>query len=56
MVLQPQLEKHEATIDDAFDRVYKAGEEHATKIGPQFQRMVSKTRDSIQSTLNKKTT
>lgn len=56
MVLQPQLEKHEATIDDAFDRVIKAGQDHATKVRPQVERMVQKTRDSIKTTLNKKTT
>lgn len=56
MVLQPQLDKHEATIDDAFDKVYKAGQEHAAKVRPQVERFVQKTRDSVKGTLNKKTT
>lgn len=55
-VIGPQLEKHEAMIDDSFDKAYKAGQDHVSKVGPQVQQMVQKTRDTVNKTLNKKTT
>lgn len=41
-VLQPQLDRHEAAIDDAAGKFMKAGEEHARNIGPKVTELVNK--------------
>lgn len=55
-VLQPQLDRHEATIDATAEKVFKVGQEHANNVKPQLDRLVKKGRDFAQKTLNKKTT
>lgn len=55
VALEPQLRTYEGTIDDAFDKAYKAGQEQASKVGPEVQKFVQKTRDTVNSKLNKKT-
>lgn len=55
VALEPQLRTYEGTIDDAFDKAYKAGQDQASKVGPEVQKMYQKTRETINSKLNKKT-
>lgn len=54
VVLQPQLDRHEATIDTAADKFVKASQEQVRNVRPQFDRMVQQSRDFAKKTLNKK--
>lgn len=56
MVLQPQLDQHEAAIDAATDKLFKAGQEQASNVRPQLDRLVAQGRDFAKKTLNKKAT
>lgn len=55
VVLEPQLDKHEAAIDETASKLYKAGEEHAKNVVPAVNNLVQQGRDMAQKTLNKKT-
>lgn len=55
MVLEPQLDKHEALIDETATKVYKAGEQHAKNLGPTVNKLVQQGKDMATNTLNKKT-
>lgn len=56
MVLQPQLDRHEATIDTTADRIFKAGQDQVNNVRPQFDRFVQQSRDIMKKNLNKKAT
>lgn len=43
-VLLPQLDRHEAAIDDAAGKFMKAGEQHAKAIGPRVTELVNKSK------------
>ncbi|CAN8068913.1 unnamed protein product [Agarophyton chilense] len=53
LVLEPQLERHEAVIDETANKLYKAGEEHARNIGPAVNKLVQQGRSVAGNTLNK---
>lgn len=54
-VLEPQLDRHEGAIDDAADKIYKAGEEQARNLGPTVNKYVQQAGEIATKTLNKKT-
>lgn len=56
LVLEPQLDKHEAVIDQTADQLYRSGEVHARNLGPTMNRLVQQGKDMASKTLNKKTT
>lgn len=56
MVLQPQLDKHEAAIDATADRLLKAGQEQVKNARPQMEKVIQQGRDLAQKTFNKKET
>lgn len=56
VVLEPQLDKHEAAIDDTATKLYQAGESHARSVRPTVNKWVQQGRDTVSKTLNKKTT
>lgn len=56
IVLEPQLDKHEAVIDETAAKMYTAGETHARNLGPTVNRLVQQGKDMASQTLNKKTT
>ena len=53
-VLEPQLDKHEAVIDQSAANLYKAGEEQARNLGPTVNKMWQQGRDTVQKKLQKK--
>lgn len=56
MVLQPQLDRHETTIDTTADKTVKAIQEQVNNVRPQVERAIKNTRDMAKKTLNKKAT
>ncbi|PXF46586.1 hypothetical protein BWQ96_03575 [Gracilariopsis chorda] len=56
VVLEPQLERHEAVIDDAADKLYRAGEEQAKNLGPAVSRLYQQGRTAAEKRLYKKAT
>lgn len=56
MVLQPQLDRHEATIDTTADRIVRAGQDQVNNVRPQMERLYQQSRDMAKKTLNKKAT
>ncbi|KAI0567192.1 TB2/DP1/HVA22-related protein [Gracilaria domingensis] len=53
IVLEPQLEKHEAVIDETASKLYQAGEEHARNLGPTVTKLVQQGRSVAEKRLKK---
>lgn len=56
MVLQPQLDRHEATIDTTADRIVKASQDQVNIARQHGERFYQQSRDMAKKTLNKKAT
>lgn len=54
MVLEPQLDRYETTIDETASKLYKAGEEQARSLGPTLNKYVQQGKSMATNTLNKK--